>query len=97
MAFKIVDKEYHMEAEGRNPEVMGYIEGYTSNTVGHTFLRINCMMVPDEEMYSCYQRTNCLRHFEFKVGERYGTGVRLNRKQVIRLIWELVKWLVRGH
>ena len=96
MAFKIVDKEYHMKEVGRSPEVMGYIEGYTSNTVGHTFLRLNCMMVPDEEMFSCYQRTNCLKHFEFQVGKPYGTGVRLNRKQVCRLIWELFIWLVRG-
>lgn len=96
MAFKIVDEEYHMELTGRNPEVMGYIEGYTSNTVGHTFLRINCMMVPDEEMHSCYKRTNALKHFEFRVGQKYGTGVRLNRKQVCQLIWELIKWLIKG-
>lgn len=97
MAFKIVDEEYHMEAVGRDPEVMGYIEGYTSNTVGATFLRLNCCMVPDEEMYECYRRTNCLRHYEFRPGQKYGTGVRLNRRQVVRLIWELVKWLIRGY
>ncbi len=97
MSFKIVDEEYHMEEQGRSPEVMGYVEGYTSNTFGATFLHLNCMAVPDEKMYECYRRTGCLQSFEFKPGQKYGTGVRLNRRQVAKLIWELLKWLVRGH
>lgn len=97
MAFKIVDEEYHMEKQGRNPEVMGYVEGYTSNTVGKTFLRLNCFSVPDEEMYECYRRSGCLESFEFRPGKRYGEGVRLNRRQVVKLIFELAKWLVRGY
>lgn len=45
MAFKIVDEEYQMEEQGRNPEVMGYVEGYTSNTIGKTFLTGGCLLV----------------------------------------------------
>lgn len=97
MAFKIVDEEYHMEKQGRSPEVMGYVEGYTSNTVGETFLRLNCCCVPDEEMYECYRRSGVLKDFEFRPGKRRVEGVRLNRKQVVKLIWELTKWLVRGY
>lgn len=95
MAFKIVNKTY-ITLPGENPEKHGYVEGYTSNTVGATYLRLNVMAVPDKEMYDTYKRTNCLSSFEFKPGQKYGTGVRLNRKQVVRLLWELFKWLVRG-
>lgn len=34
MAFKIVNETY--VDDNRKPEVFGYIEGYTSNTVGET-------------------------------------------------------------
>lgn len=95
MAFKIVNETY-TTLPGENPEKYGYVEGYTSNTVGATYLRLNAMAVPDEAMYDTYKRSNCLSSFEFKPGQKYGTGVRLNRKQVVRLIWELFKWLVRG-
>lgn len=95
MAFKIVNETYGTLPE-ESPEKYGYIEGYTSNTVGATYLRLCVFMVPDESMYDTYKRTNSLCHFEFKVGRKYGTGVRLSRRQVVKLIWELLKWLVRG-
>lgn len=95
MAFKIVNETY-TTLPGENPEKWGYVEGYTSNTVGETFLRLNVFIVPDEEQYNTYKRTNCLSHFEYKVGQKYGTGIRMNRKQVVKLIWELTKWLIRG-
>lgn len=96
MAFKIVNETY-TTLPGENPEKHGYVEGYTSNTVGATYLRLNVFCVPDEDEYDTYRRTGALRHFEYKVGQKYGTGVRLNRKQVLRLIFELVKWLIKGH
>lgn len=96
MAFKIVNETYYTEPH-ENPEKYGYIEGYTSNTVGETYLRLNVMAVPDDDMFNTYKRTNCLEHFEFKPGQKYGTGVRLNRKQVARLIWELTVWLIKGY
>ena len=96
MAFKIVNETYTTLPD-ESPEKYGYVEGYTSNTVGATYLRLNVMSVPDEDQYNTYKRTGCLRHFEYKPGQKYGTGVRLNRKQVVRLIWELAKWLVKGY
>lgn len=96
MAFKIVNETY-TTLPNENPEKYGYVEGYTSNTVGETYLRLNTFIVPDEEQYNTHKRTNCLRHFEYKVGQKYGTGIRMNRKQVMKLIWELFKWLVRGY
>jgi hypothetical protein len=96
MAFKIVNETY-TTLPGEKPEKHGYVEGYTSNTVGATYLRLNVMSIPDEEQYNTYKRTGALRHFEYRPGNKYGTGVRLSRKQVIRLIWELVKWLVKGY
>ena len=95
MAFKIVNETYGTLPE-ESPEKYGYIEGYTSNTVGATYLRLCTFMVPDERMYDAYKRTNSLRHFEFKAGQKYGTSVLLSRRQVVKLIWELLKWLVRG-
>ena len=95
MAFKIVNETYTTLPEEK-PEKYGYIEGYTSNTVGATYLRLNVMAIPDEEQYNTYKRTNCLRHFEYRPGNKYGTGVRLNRRQVLQLICELVKWLIKG-
>lgn len=96
MAFKIVNETY-TTLPGENPEKYGYIEGYTSNTVGETYLRLNAFIVPDEAQYITYWTTGCLHDFEYKPGHRYGTGVRLNRRQVVQLIWELFKWLVRGY
>lgn len=96
MAFKIVNETY-VTLPGENPEKHGYIEGYTSNTAGDTYLRLNVFCVPDEDTYNTYQRTGALRHFEYKVGQKYGTGLRMNRKQVVSLIFELVKWLVKGY
>lgn len=96
MAFKIVNETY-ATLPGENPEKHGFVEGYTSNTVGATYLRLNVFQVPDDEQYNTYKRTNCLRNFEYCPGKRYGTGVRLSRKQVLQLIWELVKWLLRGY
>lgn len=96
MAFEIVNETY-TTLPGQDPKRWGYIEGYTSNTVGETFLRLNVCSIPDEELYNHYRRTNCLHHFEYRPYSKYGTGVRLNRKQVVKLIWELLKWLVRGY
>ena len=96
MSFKIVNKTYYT-LPGENPEKHGYIEGYTSNTAGATYLRLNVLTVPDEEQFKTYQRTGCLHHFEYKVGQKYGTGIRLSRKQVLQLVWELLKWFARGY
>jgi len=109
MSFKIADIEY-TKGTDRKPEAMGYIEGYTSNTVGKTFLRINCKSEIDQEKIDWYQR--CFRRLpltesvnrellreelrEIKVGDCIGDGVRLNKKQVIKLIIELIKWLIKG-
>lgn len=97
MAFEIVNETYLPEYEGENPKKWGYVEGYTSNTVGSTFLRLNVMAIPDQSMYDTYKRTGALSHFEFRPEKKYGTGIRLSRKQVVKLIWELFKWLVRGY
>lgn len=96
MAFEIVNETY-ITLEGENPKKYGYIEGYTSNTVGETYLRMNIKSIPEQDQYDCYKRTNSLADFEYKVGKPYGEGVRLNKKQVMRLIWELIKWLVKGY
>ena len=111
MAFKIVDRTY-TKGTGRKPESMGIIEGYTSNTVGATYLRINCKAETDQEHYDWYMRLygevphdvhdyDADRHKCFlrdrQVGDVTGEGIRLDRKQVVRLIWELIKWVVRGY
>ena len=96
MAFEIINETYTDTLENENPKRWGYVEGYTSNTVGETFLRLNVKSVPDERMYNHYKKTNCLEDFEYRIGKPYGEGVRLNRGQVVRLIWELIKWLIRG-
>ena len=108
MAFKIVNETYYAE----NPESMGWIEGYTSNTVGHTYLRINCKCLIDEERIDWYKRlwtelpTIPIKpsvHFDkqgcrpIQVGDIIGEGVRLNKKQVKQLIKELKKWLRKGY
>lgn len=96
MAFEIINETYYT-SKNENPKKYGFIEGYTSNTVGKTYLRINCKSIPDQQMYDTYKRCNRLKYLEYNVGQVYGEGVRLNRKQVIRLICELIKWLVRGY
>lgn len=111
MAFRIVDRTY-TKGTDRKPESMGIIEGYTSNTVGATYLRINCKVETDQEMYDWFMRlygevphdvSACdplsLRSYlrDRRVGDITGEGIRLDRGQVIRLIWELIKWLVKGH
>jgi hypothetical protein len=110
MSFKISDIEY-TKGTDRNPDAMGYIEGYTSNTAGATFLRINAKNLIDEEKIDWYKRLykglpitsdidmeTCNSYLrEVKVGDIIGEGVRLNRKQVIRLIFELTKWAIRGY
>ena len=95
MAFEIVNETYEV-LEGQDPKRFGYIEGYTSNTVGATYLRLNVKSIPDEEMYECYKRSKSLQHFEYKVGQVYGEDIRLSKRQVWKLIWELFKWLIRG-
>lgn len=57
MAFQIVNESYNAEAEGRDPKVYGYIEGYTSNTVDtDVYLRLNCKELVDEEKIDWYKR-----------------------------------------
>ena len=96
MAFEIINETYTTLPD-ENPKRWGYVEGYTSNTVGKTYLRLNIKSIPDEQMYEHYKCTNSLKDFEYQVGKPYGEGIRLNRKQVIKLIWELMKWIVRGY
>ncbi len=55
MAFKIVNETYEC-SPNENPEKYGYIEGYTSNTVGETYLRINCKALIDEDKLDWYKR-----------------------------------------
>ena len=95
MAFEIVNETYY-SGPNENPKKWGYIEGYTSNTVGETYLRLNVKSIPDQDQYDTHKRCHCLEDFEYRVGHPYGEGIRLNRKQVVELIWELIKWLVRG-
>ena len=106
MAFKIVNETYKGN-EGQNPEAFGYIEGYTSNTVGETYLRINCKSRIDESKLEWYRR--CYGEIPTIIngvkrgcrplqdGDIIGEGVRLNKKQVKQLIKELKKWLRRGY
>lgn len=96
MAFEIVNETYYT-APDENPKKWGYIEGYTSNTWGKTYLRLNIKSIPDQDQYDTHKRSGSIKHFEYRVGEPYGEGIRMNRKQVIRLIWELIKWLIRGY
>lgn len=111
MAFYIADRTY-TKGTDRKPESMGIIEGYTSNTVGATYLRINCKEETDQERYDWYLRLyrevphdvhevdhNTYKSYlrDRKVGDVTGCGIRLDRGQVVRLIWELIKWLVKGH
>ena len=58
---------------------------------------MNIKSIPDQDMYDHYKMTKALEHFEYRVGKPYGEGIRLNKKQVVRLIWELIKWLVKGY
>lgn len=96
MAFEIINETY-TTLPGQDPKRWGYIEGYTSNTVGETYLRLNVKSIPDQEQYEHHKRTNSLHHFEYTPGKVFGEGIRLNRKQVVQLIWELLKWLVKGY
>lgn len=110
MAFRIVDRTYTAGTD-KKPESMGIIEGYTSNTVGATYLRINCMVETDQDKYDWFMRIygevprdvsgyniewnrSFLRNRQ--IGDITGEGIRLDRGQVICLIWELIKWLVKG-
>lgn len=96
MAFEIVNETYYT-SEDENPKKYGYIEGYTSNTVGETYLRLNVMSIPDQSQYDCHKRCNRLGEFTYQVGKPFGEGIRLSRKQVLKLIFELIKWLIRGY
>ncbi len=107
MAFKIVNETYECSPD-ENPERYGYIEGYTSNTVGETYLRINCKSLVDEEKLDWYKRCygevptieNRLGHRgcrSLKAGDIIGEGVRLNQEQVKQLIKELKLWLKKGY
>ena len=46
MAFEIVNETY-VTLDGETPKKHGYIEGYTSNTVGETYLRLNINSIKD--------------------------------------------------
>lgn len=96
MPFEIVNETY-TTLPGENPKKWGYIEGYTSNTVGETYLRLNVKSIPDQEQYEHHKRCRSLDNFEYRPGKVYGEGIRLNRKQVVNLIFELIKWLVKGY
>lgn len=110
MSFEIVNETY-VCLSGEDPKRMGYIEGYTSNTVGKTYLRLNIKSRMDKEYLDWYKRCfkeipkdiieyddHCRGYLrERKEGDLVGDGIRLNRKQVIQLIWQLLKWLVRGY
>lgn len=115
MPFYIADRTY-TKGTDRKPEAMGFIEGYTSNTVGETYLRMNIKCETDKETYEWYKRVfgevphdvidsvfnvNSKTYRDFirdrKIGDVTGEGIRLDRVQVVRLIWELLKWLVRGY
>ena len=82
MAFEIVNETYHSGPD-ENPKKWGYIEGYTSNTVGKTYLRLNIKSIPEQDQYDTHKRCGSLGYFEYRVGEPYGEGVRLSRKQVL--------------
>lgn len=92
MSFEIVNETYFTD-ENENPKKYGYIEGYTSNTVGKKYLRLNCLEIPDNEQYEYHIKTGSLHSLEYRVGKPYGSGIRLNKRQVIALIAELIKWL----
>ena len=111
MAFRIVDRTY-TKGTDRKPESMGIIEGYTSNSVGVTYLRINCKAETDQDHYDWFMRLygevphdvhdydlNKKRCYlrDRQVGDVTGEGIRLDRKQVVRLIWELIKWHIKGY
>lgn len=96
MPFEIVNETY-TTLPGENPKKWGYIEGYTSNTVGETYLRLNVKSIPDQQQYDFHKRCRSLENFEYRPGKVYGEGVRLSRKQVIKLICELIKWLIKGY
>lgn len=104
MSFEIVDKSYCAEAEGRDPKVYGYLEGYTSNTVSQErYLRLNCKAIIDEEKLDWYKRVYgvipLIEHFgkgcyeKAEPGDIIGGGIRLTESQVKELIYELSKWL----
>lgn len=111
MAFYIADRTY-TQGTDRKPESFGFIEGYTSNTVGKTYLRLNCGEETDQEKYDWYIRLYgevphdvqdingaTLRCYmrDRRVGDVTKEGIRLDKRQVVRLIWELIKWLVKGY
>ncbi len=110
MPFKIVNETYGCP-DGVDPARYGYIEGYTSNTVGETYLRINCKVLIDEEKLNwfkqCYGEIptipnglgNCRNEGcrPMQNGDIVGEGIRLNKKQVKKLIRELKKWVRRGY
>lgn len=110
MAFYIVNRTY--KDPDRKPEAFGCIEGYTSNTFGETYLRMNIKEETDEEKLDWYRRLYGCVPFDVKdvdpktyrcymrerrAGDCVGEGIRLDRSQVVQLIWELFKWLVKGY
>lgn len=110
MPFEIVNETYQC-SPNENPKKYGYIKGYTSNTVGETYLRLNCKSVLDDEQIDWYKRvfgevpttpntpSSALRKKgcrPLQAGDIIGEGIRLNKKQVRQLIKELKRWLRRG-
>ena len=105
MAFRIVNRTYISD----EPESFGLIEGYTSNTVGETYLRMNIYTKITERILShdknvfgsipcdVVEIVETKPHYrERRVGDYIGEGIRLDKRQVTKLIWELLKWLIRG-
>lgn len=110
MAFKIVDRTYY-DGDERKQEAFGVLEGFTSNTVGEKYLRLCCRTEVDQERYDWFMRvykevphdiavfdtaTGRYKLRDRQVGDVTTESIRLDRRQVIRLIWELIKWLIRG-
>lgn len=107
MAFEIINETYEV-TEGQDPKRFGYLEGYTSNTVGETYLRLNCKELVDKEELEWYKRVykdipTIPKGFgqqgcrPLQEGDIVGAGIRLSQKQVKQLIKELKLWLKRGY
>ena len=107
MPFEIVNETYEI-IEGQDPKRFGYIEGYTSNTVGETYLRLNCKELIDKDELDWYMRVykeipttpkGCGQKGcrPLQEGDIIGAGVRLSKAQVKQLIKELKLWLKKGY
>ena len=96
MAFEIVNRVYNTLSH-EDPKKYGYVEGYTSSSAMGTYLRMNIKSIPDEEQIAFYDRNRKTTLRDYELGRPYGEGMLLDRKQVLKLIIELFRWLVRGY